>query len=152
MLLQKVLLDQQIVQLLIGLNDAFSPARAHILMFCPPPNMVEVHSILLQDVEQRKIFSKSSSTGVLSDQAFALTASRFGAGRGSPSTPGRGRGSGINSGTSVGNGRSTSGGKSSLYCDNCKIGGHTLETCWKIHGQTIFCEFCNRGGHIVEKC
>ncbi|KAL8151187.1 hypothetical protein V2J09_020995 [Rumex salicifolius] len=50
--------------------------------------------------------------------------------------------------------------KGKFYCDHCKIGGHTTEKCWKLHGypsggvpsSEIFYDHCKIKGHTTNKC
>lgn len=46
--------DQRIIQLLMGLNDAYGQARGNILMMNPLPTMDVTYSLLLQDEGQKE--------------------------------------------------------------------------------------------------
>ncbi|XP_019231650.1 PREDICTED: uncharacterized protein LOC109212458 [Nicotiana attenuata] len=53
--------DQKLIQLLMGLNDAYSGVRANILMMKPLPSTAQAYSILLHQESQREVHSNSSS-------------------------------------------------------------------------------------------
>lgn len=120
------LYNQQVVQFLVGLNDAYSLVRSNILMMKPTPHINETYQLVLQDEKQRELKS-SFDVGSDSTVLNAYQKSGFGSGRGSSSNV---RGGQLNyRGGGRGNDR-----RSMYYCDNCKIPGHSIERCFKIHG------------------
>ncbi|GAA0171713.1 hypothetical protein LIER_25685 [Lithospermum erythrorhizon] len=122
---QKLLQNQQVMQLLMGLNECHATIRGNILMMRPFPGIDEILQILLQEEKQREV----CHAHVLSGEASAMftNGSSFGRGRG-VFNPGKGRGSG--------GARDVQGvrPRSNLYCDHCKMAGHTMQSCYKIHG------------------
>ncbi|KAK2634033.1 hypothetical protein Ddye_028825 [Dipteronia dyeriana] len=41
---------------------------------------------------------------------------------------------------------------SKYFCTHCKVYGHSLERCFKIHGSKLFCNHYNVSGHSIERC
>ncbi|KAH0764785.1 hypothetical protein KY285_000656 [Solanum tuberosum] len=63
----KALQDERLIQFLMGLNDAYSPARSNILMINPFPSVSLEYSLIMRDEKQREVdiqshfFRKSAS-------------------------------------------------------------------------------------------
>lgn len=123
--LRKILQNQQIMQFLMGLNDAFNNVRGSILMTRPFPNIDQIFQIVTQDETQREITQSSSPT----PDASAFSASY-----------GRGRGKSPPDQQQTGKGKT----KNNYYCDHCKTPGHSISRCFKIHGKpaNFSGEFC----------
>lgn len=51
--------QERILQFLVGLNESFAPAHAHILLMEPLPSLNKVFSLVLQEEQQREISSVS---------------------------------------------------------------------------------------------
>ncbi|XP_059310549.1 uncharacterized protein LOC132061883 [Lycium ferocissimum] len=60
--LMKSLEDQRLIQFLMGLNDIYTQARGNILMMNPLPSMDLAYSLLLQDENQREMYTNSNHT------------------------------------------------------------------------------------------
>ena len=60
--------EQQIMQSLIGLNEAYKTIRGNILMIKPFPDIDEIYNLLLQEENQRGL----QSTSHISPQAAAM--------------------------------------------------------------------------------
>ena len=96
-------------------------------MMKPFPTLDEILQIVLQEEKQREIVTPSpislESSAMLSNRQLPI-----GRGRGyyNPSA-GRGRGFTPHS-DSQGRGRPL------LYCEHCKMNGHTIHKCYKLHG------------------
>lgn len=54
--LSKPLEDERLIKFLMGLNEAYAPARSSILMIKSLPNLNYVYSLLLQDENQRESY------------------------------------------------------------------------------------------------
>jgi len=54
--LSKSLEDERLIKFLMGLNEAYAPARSSILMIKPLPNLNHAYSLLLQDENQRESY------------------------------------------------------------------------------------------------
>ncbi|KAH0762701.1 hypothetical protein KY290_018774 [Solanum tuberosum] len=104
----KSLQDERLIQFLMGLNDAYSPARSNILMINPLPTVSLAYSLIIQDEQQRESVIHShfsgSSTSYLAPTTHA---------------------NGIND---------YKGKKSNLVCSHCKKTGHTVDKCYRIIG------------------
>ncbi|KAL8151949.1 hypothetical protein V2J09_021757 [Rumex salicifolius] len=83
------------------------------------PLLGEVYNLVLQDEQHRGLQSISP----LSSDSTALNASHKQGG-----VPGHGRG-----GFSRGGGRGSDR-RSQFFCDHCKMQGHTMDRCFKLHG------------------
>lgn len=59
----QLLLDQQIIQFLVGLPDSYNNVCAGILMMRPTPCLGEVYRILLEDEQQRDLNNSPSING-----------------------------------------------------------------------------------------
>ncbi|XP_019242444.1 PREDICTED: uncharacterized protein LOC109222552 [Nicotiana attenuata] len=57
--LTKSLEDQRVIQFLMGLDDIYVQARGNILMMSPSPSMDVAYSLLLQDENQREVYSNA---------------------------------------------------------------------------------------------
>ncbi|XP_060170905.1 uncharacterized protein LOC132601864 [Lycium barbarum] len=55
-------IDQRLIQFLMGLNDIYTHARGNILMMNPLPSMDLAYSLLLQDENQREVYANAHST------------------------------------------------------------------------------------------
>lgn len=53
----KFLEDQRLIQFLMGLNDTYAQARGNILMLNPLPGINQAYSLLLQDENQREVYT-----------------------------------------------------------------------------------------------
>ncbi|KAH0735261.1 hypothetical protein KY285_010968 [Solanum tuberosum] len=49
--------DQRLIQFLMGLNDVYAQARGNILMLNPLPGINQAYSLLLQDENQREVYT-----------------------------------------------------------------------------------------------
>lgn len=98
---------------LIGLNDSFAQVRSQVLLLEPIPPINRVFALVIQEERQRAIGPPSTSALItmvwplyLGEQSQLPTPSRLSQRfqRGRP------------------------------YCTSCHVPGHTIETCYKIHG------------------
>ena len=125
---------EYIMSFLMGLNDSFSQVRGQLLLMDPLPPINKVFSLISQEEQRRKI-GFTSSTSPTNTMAFAVknesphktnfTSSNYG-----QSTYGRGQTNYGRGQTNYGRGQS----RGRPFCTYCNYHGHTIETCYKIHG------------------
>ncbi|KAL8152993.1 hypothetical protein V2J09_010753 [Rumex salicifolius] len=120
----------QNVQFLVGLNDSYNSVRTNVLMMKPVPTLAEVYQLVLQDDSQRELRSTpsvaSDSTALHSFNKFQNSSSKS-----SGSSYSGGRGSSPQSQGGRGGGRGDR--RSNFFCDHCKMQGHTIDRCYKLH-------------------
>ncbi|XP_019224054.1 PREDICTED: uncharacterized protein LOC109205763 [Nicotiana attenuata] len=112
--------EQKVYQFLMGLNDTYVQTRSNILMMKPLPSVGNVYSIILSDEKQRQVSSASQ---------FSSQSASFHAGTSKPSFPSK---------------VSFDGTRNSLICKYCKIPGHSIDKCYKLHGYPSHFKF-NKG-------
>ncbi|GAA0155832.1 transmembrane signal receptor [Lithospermum erythrorhizon] len=100
-----LLQHQQIMQFLMGLNDEYNTIKGKYLP---------------TEEKQTKVYNPSS----ISLESSALFSQR-------PYGQGRGRG---NYGTERGGITGGAAPRARMFCDHCKMSGHTIQKCYKIHG------------------
>ncbi|KAJ9554588.1 hypothetical protein OSB04_018633 [Centaurea solstitialis] len=105
--IEAYLQNEQKMNFLMGLNDSFSQIRGQILLMEPMPPINKIFSLVAQEEKQRSVSSVGKNVPSV---AFHVNASRGG-------YPSR---FGAN--------------KQRPYCTHCKVQGHTMEKCYKIHG------------------
>lgn len=127
----KLLQSQQVMQFLMGLNDDFKTARGSILMMHPLHNLSQVYRLILQEEKQRGC---NNVTNILSDSAaFAsYQIPIYGKNMNDRNYTGN---SGFNR-PEVVYGIAPNGKKSKFFCQHCKIWGHSIDRCFKVHGPT----------------
>ena len=107
--------SQRVIQFLMKLNDNYSVIRGNILMLNPLPNVTQVYRMISQE-EHHKEFSTSQSQN--SSDALAFAAERSsGAKYPNKNVPGKKQNQ-----------------KPTYYCTHCKMTGHSIERCFKVHG------------------
>ncbi|KAL0444024.1 UNVERIFIED_CONTAM: hypothetical protein Slati_2125100 [Sesamum latifolium] len=104
--------SSQLIQFLMGLNDAYDHVRNQILLMEPLPSIGKAYSMTLRLEKKREVHSNFPSSW----PEGAMNARTWGRGRplAARTTDRRD--------------------KNSLFCDHCKRTGHTRETCFKIPG------------------
>lgn len=104
--------EERLIQFLMKLDVKYAAVRTNILMMTPLPSISVAYNLLVQDEKQREITSLNNHTSTM---AFAATDDKksFDSSYRTKyhTNPGR-------------RGFSTS-----LYCDHCKIPGHTMDRC-----------------------
>lgn len=68
--------DQRLIQFFMGLNDVYAQAKGNILMLNPLPGINQAYSLLLQDENQREVYS--SRQFPLNSSSFTIENSRSG--------------------------------------------------------------------------
>ncbi|XP_075101894.1 uncharacterized protein LOC142177318 [Nicotiana tabacum] len=98
----------KLLQFLMGLNESYEQARSQLLMMVPVPSINKAYSMLMERESQRNITNAVPLTKM--GEATILMTVR-------------------------GNGPVQRGKKNyNLYCDYCKLKGHTREGCYKLIG------------------
>ncbi|XP_073275620.1 uncharacterized protein [Primulina huaijiensis] len=107
---------EYVLTFLLGLNESFTQIRGQLLLLDPLPPINKVFSLVSQEERQRSISSQSGPNTSPSDNlAFVAV-------KGSKS-----------SGPDLG-ARTRSVQRERPFCTKCQIHGHTIDTCYKIHG------------------
>ncbi|XP_075655032.1 uncharacterized protein LOC142625227 [Castanea sativa] len=113
-------LQDSVMQFLMGPNETYSQVWGQILLMDPLPSVNRVYSLLIQDESQRSI---GHSTGAYIESTALATKSSAGA---------------IGFGNTYGNNSGAKGnkykGKERPMCSHCRVIGHTIEKCYKLHG------------------
>lgn len=129
------------------LNDQFITVRANILMMNPMPTVSQAYRLFAQKERHKEVSQISAQTESL---AFFTDRRRYNSfqsqrsGNGSNKTANTGfkfpsqsstYNSGGGTGFGIGNGSNfKKGGKPNYFCNHCKIPGHSMERCFKLHG------------------
>ena len=156
----KLILNQQVLQFLVGLNDDYKVARGSILMMKPLPDVDQEYNLILQEEKQRSLtaisqISSGSSTFNVSLQdnnnhsAYAAQQRSY-----NPSYSQRGASnSAFNQGVTKGNTRYRSNApfgnqdrRQNFFCDHGKIAGHTVQRCYKLHGYPLDTSYTKERG------
>ncbi|KAL8143691.1 hypothetical protein V2J09_016723 [Rumex salicifolius] len=132
----QMIANQQVLQFLVGLNESYNALRANVLMMKPTPKIGEVYQLVLQEEKQRLLLSNVSQVGTDSSAFHAYSK------QGQSSNSYHNGGQNFNPKSNWKHGNSaqsnntgnTTKGKPSYFCDHCKIPGHSISRCFKIHG------------------
>ncbi|VFQ93811.1 unnamed protein product [Cuscuta campestris] len=111
----KLLQDQHLMQFLMGLNDSFKTARGNILMMKPLPNLNQAYKLINQEESQRDC----TNIAPLAYESTAMASIHHTKSQSSNKPV---------------YGITPSGKKSKYFCQHCKVFGHSIERCFKIHG------------------
>ncbi|XP_022868110.1 uncharacterized protein LOC111387759 [Olea europaea var. sylvestris] len=128
--LKTVIQNQQrdwVMKFLMGLSDSYKGIKAQILLIKPFPSLNEVYSIIQQEEKRREI----STEGYLHESMTLLAKGNF---------------------KEKGRQNTYSQKKDRYYCTFCKIGGHSLDRCFKANPDRPICAHCQIPGHQVDKC
>lgn len=133
---QKMREKEQLIQLLVGLNDVYKGVRGNILMTKPLPNVSEAYYMLLQEEHQREMTSKvhimphsaaMNSSFNAHQESMGLASNNVNCSRGK-----NGNNSLSNNNLAANSNITTR--RQQSFCDHCKISGHTVQRCYKLHG------------------
>ncbi|CAO2834773.1 unnamed protein product [Amaranthus hypochondriacus] len=115
--------DQRLIHFLMRLDDQFDQARTNILMMKELPTAQGAYRILVQE-ERHKNISKTAAVSTES-MAFVADKRKF-----------YDHNQNRNSDPNLAYKRPKTGGikKNNYYCDHCKMRGHSIQRCFKIHG------------------
>ncbi|XP_074374775.1 uncharacterized protein LOC141715196 [Apium graveolens] len=124
--------DQRLMFFLMKLNNNYSNVRSNILMMDTLPSLPQAYRMLLQEQRHREI--SRIVPNIVESTAFAAEKrtynNRFG-GFNSNNKTGYVLPQKVDGSQFVGNRKGPS---SKYFCDHCKMGGHTIDRCYKIHG------------------
>ncbi|KAL5550577.1 hypothetical protein UlMin_000753 [Ulmus minor] len=114
---------EYIMSFLMGLDDSFSQVRGQLLLMDLMPPINHVFSLLVQEEQQRMINPSSDSSNSIGTMAFVVktNVAKFG-------------GSGSQNSQNSNSSASKNQKRDKPYCTHCKILGHTMDRCYKIHG------------------
>ncbi|XP_073282613.1 uncharacterized protein [Primulina huaijiensis] len=99
---------------LMGLNESFTHIRSQVLLLDPLPPISRVFALVVQEERQRAIGNQSSMNAPNPNMAFAFKNDQSQSQFNSRPPPRFSKGR--------------------PFCTHCNIPGHTVETCYKIHG------------------
>ncbi|KAA8523936.1 hypothetical protein F0562_010359 [Nyssa sinensis] len=114
---------EYIMSFLMGLDDSFSQVRGQLLLMDPMPPINRVFSLIVQEEQQRKTNPSSDSSNSTGTMAFAVKIDVT-------KSDGSGPQNSQNSNSSASKNQK----RDKPYCTHCKIRGHTVDRCYKIHG------------------
>ena len=123
---------RRVMLFLMKLIDDFKQVRSNVLMIQPLPPLNQVYRMCLQE-ENQKAVTKATTATQLESMAFAVDRRRFTDphkyGKDTYPTNNYNTNSNIAANKMIGTKRS-----SIWFCDHCKISGHSIERCYKLHG------------------
>ncbi|KAA8550199.1 hypothetical protein F0562_001883 [Nyssa sinensis] len=114
---------EYIMSFLMGLDDSFSQVRGQLLLMDPMPPINRVFSLIVQEEQQRRTNPSSDSSNSTGTMAFVVKTDVNKSGGSGPQNS-------QNSNSSASKNQK----KDKPYCTHCKIRGHTVDRCYKIHG------------------
>ncbi|XP_031259419.1 uncharacterized protein LOC116117549 [Pistacia vera] len=115
---------------LMGLDDSFSQVRGQLLLMDLMPPINRVFSLIVQEEQQRRTNPSSDSSNSTGTMAFAAKTdvAKFG-------------GSSSQNSQNSNSNASKNQKRDRPYCTHCKILGHTVDHCYKIHGYPLGYKF-----------
>ncbi|XP_073027729.1 uncharacterized protein [Primulina eburnea] len=99
---------------LMGLNDSFAHVRSQVLLLDPLPSISRIFASVIQEERQRAIGAQSNINNPTNDLAFSFKGEQHQ--------------------SQYNNKPRNKFQKGRPYCTSCNAPGHTVETCYKIHG------------------
>lgn len=154
--IQNMIDNQHLMQFLVGLNDVYKTVRGNLLMMRPLPSLSQAYNVILQEEKQRGL--SAASHIVNQSAAFHVqvpSGQRYEHSLGSEHTAlvGQQRVAynynykpKAEQNASVTAGRSD---RKQYFCDHCKIHGHSIQRCFKIHGYPPGHKFYNKNKKIA---
>ncbi|XP_074351759.1 uncharacterized protein LOC141690900 [Apium graveolens] len=112
--------DGRVIDFLMKMNEGYEMLRGSILIMSPLPSISHVYRLIVQEENHKKIYQGSQGNPE-QRMAFA-TNRRFTQDRFKQQFSRQSQGSDPRNRTS------------SFYCEHCKMPGHTVQRCYKIHG------------------
>lgn len=126
----KLIQSQYLMQFLVGLNDPYQNVRGNILMMKPLPSIDQAYCLLLQEEKQRGMTSFThivpQSAAMNVDMPYT-NVSLHNPNIQDPTILASQQRVPTNSGYRGQN-------RKQLFCDHCKMNGHTVHKCYKLHG------------------
>ncbi|XP_073030872.1 uncharacterized protein [Primulina eburnea] len=121
---------------LMGLNDSFHHIRSQVLLLDPLPPISRVFALMVQEERQRSIGTQISVNASNQHMAFTIKNEEF-SNPNSMSVPNRNMAFANKNDQTQSHLRSKPPPRfprGRPFCTHCNIHGHTVETCYKIHG------------------
>ncbi|KAA8531693.1 hypothetical protein F0562_006590 [Nyssa sinensis] len=113
---------EYIMSFLMRLDDSFSQVRGQLLLMDPMPPINRVFSLIVQEEQQMRTNPSSDSSNSIGTMAFAVKIDVAKSG-----------GSGSQNSQNSNSSASKNQKRDRPYCTHCKILGHTVDRCNKIH-------------------
>ena len=113
--------DKRLIQFMMKLNEKFNTVRGNILIQRPPPTISNFFLMFTQEERHQNLSHSTTHTESLAFFADNKCFTKPGSKPGFTSSKGN-----------TGPPAAKKGGQ--YYCTNCKISGHSVERCFKIHG------------------
>ncbi|KAA8536734.1 hypothetical protein F0562_029212 [Nyssa sinensis] len=114
---------EYIMSFLMGLDDSFSQVSGQLLLMDSMPPINRVFSLIVQEEQQRRTNLSSDSSNSTGTMAFVVKTDVAKSG-----------GSGSQNSQNSNSSASKNQKRDRPYCTHCKILGHTVDRCYKIHG------------------
>ena len=122
--------ERRVMLFLMKLTDDFKQVRSNVLMLQPLPPLNQVYRMCLQE-ENQKAVTKAATATQLEAMAFAVDKRRFT----DHNKYGRNTYSTNTYNTNAAANKMIGAKRNSIwFCDHCKISGHSIERCYKLHG------------------
>lgn len=139
---------QKLLQFMMKRNDSYASIKTNLLMMQPLPNLSQAYRLFAQEQRHKELSQSFYATDSL---AFAFNRNNntnfrpsYGAGSGrsyntsttkqSFNTGFNGPNTGFNNGLNAGPKKVGNKPGSHYYCTHCKVPGHSIDKCFKIHG------------------
>ncbi|XP_074328661.1 uncharacterized protein LOC141666511 isoform X2 [Apium graveolens] len=128
--------DQRLLQFMMKLNKNFATVRGNILMMLPLPNLSQAYRVFILEERHKEMSQLTNQTETM---AFYADRKRFNTQRNFNTKPNATEFPRMNNvgnyvGNIVPNSFNRKGAKPYYFCNHCKILGHSMERCFKLHG------------------
>ncbi|KAK1376340.1 hypothetical protein POM88_032533 [Heracleum sosnowskyi] len=130
--IKKMQQDHRVLQFLMKLNDQFSMIRANILMASPLPDLNQVYRIVAQEESRKEFFQSApqhSNLAFVADKRKFVDSSQYNKFSNLQNSANLQR-QNYNVIPKKFNGKPAN----DYFCTHCKIAGHGIERCFKVHG------------------
>lgn len=121
--------DHRLLQFMMKLSDKFSAIRGNVLMQQPLPTLSNAFRLFSQEERHQQIAGAGVNTETMAFMADTKKGNFKSSYTGNSQKTAYGSNNGKTSNPSTGAKKG-----SNYYCTNCKIQGHSLERCFKVHG------------------
>jgi len=130
----KLMERQQLMQFLMGLNEAYQVVKSNILMLNPLPTVSQACSIVIQEEQQREIKvphqPELGSSAFLSQQRMHSTQNMRYPHSAAPHNISYGSQQTLSHSQQFQNGSNTR--RATVQCNYCRNAGHTIDKCFKL--------------------
>ncbi|XP_074328424.1 uncharacterized protein LOC141666334 [Apium graveolens] len=114
--------DRRLVEFLMKLNEGFEIIRGNILLMSPLPSISQAYRLLLQEESHKRLYQNVNISQANSEDTMAFGSRR--------NFEDRFKSQNTQNRHNFGDTRRTN----SFFCDHCKMTGHTMQRCYKLHG------------------